>query len=285
MAEAGRSSGYRTPENEAYNEVTLADIVKVLHRRKIVLGAVFLVVVLIGVSVTALTTPEYESKATIIPLEHRDIIKNWLDSRQAAERVVDGLGDPLLRTLYPDRWDDGADTWGEARPDRERAAVRLMDHVTITSRDGGARADEERFLQVTVRMTDPTMARDVAAAYIGTLDALRPDLENITRQEAFDRYYDGQNEQAAQNRAEVTARQLDYWLRLDAASTPEDPVSPNVRLNIALSVVLGVVMGVFLVFFVEWLSQYRAQNRRLEIPDEEDEPPTRSTLHRSDRPS
>lgn len=270
MPDAGRSSGGGpAPEPETYTEVTLADIVKILHRRKLVLGVTFLVVLLAGVAVTATTAPEYESKATIIPLEHRDIIKNWLDSRLAAELVVDALGEPLLIELYPDRWDEGSGSWEETRPGRERAAARLMEQVTITTRDSGTRATEERFLQVAVQMGDPVVARDVAESYIGTLERLRPDLENITRQEAFDRYYDGSNEQAAQSRAEVTAKQLDYWLALDAASMPEDPVSPNVKLNIALSVVLGLVLGVFLVFFVEWLSNYRAQNRALEVPDED----------------
>lgn len=268
MADPGASGDRDVREPEGYTEVTLADIVKILHRRKLVLGVTFLVVLLVGVAVTVVATPEYESRASIIPLEHRDIIKNWLDSRKAAELVVDALGEPLLIELYPQRWDDVADQWADAAPNREKAARKLMEQVSVTSRDTGVRGNEERFLEVSVRLGDPILARDVAGAYIGTLERLRPDLENITRQEAFDRYYDGSNEQAAQNRAEVTAKQLDYWLPLDAASTPESPVSPNVRLNIALSVVLGLVLGVFLVFFVEWLSNYRAQNRALEVPDE-----------------
>ncbi|MBW3583349.1 MAG: hypothetical protein KY455_09655 [Euryarchaeota archaeon] len=255
------------PEETEYKEVTLADIVKVLHRRKLVLGTVFLVVLLAGVGVTALTTPMYESKASIIPLAHQDIIKNWLDSRNAAELVTDDLGEPLVRALFPDRWDAERRAWDGNEPSREDAGRALKESVTVAARTTGVRGETERYLEVTVTLSDPLLARDVAAAYIESLQVLRPNLENITRQDAFDRYYDGSNEQEAQNRAEVTAKQMDYWLMLDRASTPQDPVSPNVTLNIALAVVLGLVLGVFTVFFTEWLSNYRAQNRSLDLPE------------------
>jgi len=255
------------PEDEAeYQEVTLADIVRTLHRRWMVLGAVFLLVVLGGVAFTAFSTPEYESTTTLVPLEHGDIIKNWLDSRNASALVVGSLGDPLLQELYPDRWDASTQTWksGQA-PGREESAAAVDDRTTVEYR-GNDRTSSERYLALTVRLTDPALARDVADAYVATLGELRPRLEDITQQEAFEKFYDGSNEQAAQRNAETTAQQRDYWLVLDPAGTPRDPVAPNVTLNIALAVVLGLMLGVFSVFLVEWASNYRAESRRIEAP-------------------
>lgn len=269
-------------DDTAYEEVTLADIVGVLHRRKILLGAVFLTAVLAGVAVTTLTTPQYESQATLIPLEHDDIIKNWLDSRNAGERVVDAIGAPLVQELFPGRWDADAGAWDGKPPSREEAGRALKKQVEVTSATTRFANEQERYLEITVTLADPLLARDVAAGYVATLDVLRPHLENITRQEAFDRYYDGSNEQEAQNRAEVTAKQLAYWLELDAASTPERPVSPNVTLNMALAVVLGLVLGVFTVFFVEWLSNYRTETRRLDVTEAPARSETKPAVERSD---
>lgn len=251
-----------------YEEITLADIVGTLGRRKVLLGSVFLLVLLGGVAFTVFTPPEYESTTTIVPLEHGDIIKNWLDARHAGELVAEDLGDPLISKLFPDRWNAGAQAWNGEPPTLEDAGRELAE-ATRVSYD--QRANAERFLSLTVTLGDPLMARDVANAYIATLDELRPSLEDITRQEAFDQYYDGSNEQEAQNRAEVTAKQLDYWLVLDTANTPQDPSSPNVVLNIALSVVLGLMLAVFAVFFWEWMQNYRAQAKLPEIPQRQEE--------------
>jgi hypothetical protein len=256
----GRAGEADDGGGEGYNEITLADIVRTLQRRKLVLISVFLVVVLAGVAVTATTAPQYESTATIIPLEHRDIITKWLQSRQAAEHVIESKGHPLLVELFPGRW-DGA-SWDPREPNQEEAGKRLASSVSVGSR---GQADE-RFLEITVRLGNPTLARDVAQGYVESLTLLRPDLENITRQEVFPRYYDGTNEQEARRLAEVEARQKDYWLPLDRADLPNSAVVPNTTLNMALSVVLGMMLGVFGVFLVEWIAAYRSQTRRVDVP-------------------
>ncbi len=251
--------------NEAggYSEITLADIVNTLQRRKFVLVAVFLVVLLAGVGVTAATTPEYESSASVIPLEHTDIIRNWLDSRQAAREVITITGDPLLAVLFPDRFDEATGTWDGPEPSMQQAARRLQESTSLSrGTDGG-----DRYLELTVRLTSASVARDAAQGYVESLDVLRPHLENITRQEVFPDYYDGTNEQEARRLAEVEARQKEYWIPLDEASMPASAVVPNTTLNLALATVLGLMLGVFAVFFVEWVSSYRAQTqRRVDVP-------------------
>ncbi len=252
--------------DEDYKEITLADIVGTLGRRKLVLGSVFILVLLAGVAFTAFTTPEYESKTTIVPLEHGDIIQNWLDSRHAAELVALDMGDPLVSKLFPERWNANAQNWIGEPPTREAAGKALAEATEVSQ---FTRDDKQaRLLSVTVRMTDPLLAKSVADGFIRTLDVLRPDLEAIVQQEAFDQYYDGSNEQEAQGRAEVKAKQMNYWLVLDTANTPEGPVSPNVVLNIALSVVLGLMLAVFAVFFWEWMANYRLERKTLEVPGE-----------------
>lgn len=269
--------------DEEFEEVTLADIVRVLHQRKIVLGSVFLVCMLVGVAFTAFATPQYESQATMIPLEHRDIISNWLDSRRAAGLVVEEMGDRVNSALYPDRWDSQAQAWTGEEPTTQEAGAELAKHVTIEEGSSGVGGTDQRFLAVTVQLSDPVLARLVAEAYVETLDDLRPRLENITRQEAFNRYYEGDNEQQAQRRAEVTAENKDYWIMLDEPLTGEQ-VSPNAVLNLSLAGVLGLFLGVFGAFFANWIQQFRAETRSVEFPNEESgrEPPPGRQPERSD---
>ncbi len=249
---------------EEYEEITLADIVRTLGKRKLVLGTVFLLVVLAGVAVTVFTPAEYESTTTLVPLEHGDIIKNWLDSRHAAELVATSLGDPLVSELFPDQWNAASQSWIGEPPALEDVGRALSERTSVEYRLD--RNTNDRFLALTVTMTDPLLARDVANAFVATLNTLRPELEEITQQEAFDQYYDGSNQQEAERRAEVTAKQKDYWLVLDKANTPQDQSSPNVMLNLALSVVLGLMLAVFMVFFVEWMQNYRAEAKPVEVP-------------------
>ncbi len=252
------------PPEPEYEEITLADIVQVLHRRKIVLISIFLVTILAGIAVTAFSEPEYESEATMIPLEHQDIIHNWLASRNSAELVVDRVGDPVTSQLYPDRWNEQQGAWEDEPPTSEQAAARLVQHVTVTEQ-------EDRFLRLTVTFNDPQLTQTVASAYLETLDDLRAHLEDITRQEAFDRYYDGTNEQQAQNRAETTAQQKDYWIMLDRPLTG-DQTSPNPTLNIALAATLGIMLGIFSAFLLEWVQNYRTEMRNVDVPSDEQGP-------------
>lgn len=243
------------------NEVSLMDIVHVLQKRKIAVGAVFLACVLVGVTLTALTTPLYTSKADVVPLEHTSIIQSWLESRHAGELVAADLGDRLLPSIFPGRWDAANGRWNGEPPSAEEAGAAVKSYVTIDPSKKGT-------LTVSVTMPDPLLARDVADSYVRTLDQLRPHLENITRQASFDKYYDGENELQAQSRAEVTARQMNYWLVLDDANVPGGPVSPRPLLNVTLAAVLGIVLGVFAAFVLEWFGNYRAGGRPVDVPAE-----------------
>lgn len=264
MAASTRGSTFGAPAREVvsasddeFEEISLVDIVRVLHRRRVVLAAAVVLSLVAGGALTFLTTPVYEAKATLIPLEQGDIIQNWLGSRQAAEFAVQFVGDPLYAALAPDAWDATAASWiGAPLTDRE-LAQRLAGHVSVDP--ASTRSTE---LGVTVSMTDPVLARDVAAAYVASLTALRPQLENITRSALFDKYYDGTNSQEAQARAETAAREKSYWLTFDEPTIPSSPVKPRPVLYMTLAGVLGVMGGVMLVFMLEWVSKYRSEFTR-----------------------
>jgi uncharacterized protein involved in exopolysaccharide biosynthesis len=260
---------------EEYKEVTLADLVRTLFRRKFVLAGVFLLVVLAGVAYTVFQDPEYEAQTSLVALEHGDIIKNWLASRHAGELVAQDLGDPVVKEFFPERWDAGAQQWRGEPPSIQEAGAAIAKTASVRFEASVQRESGfvDRLLTVKVRTSDPVLARDIANAYVDTLEVLRPVLENITRDQRFEEFYrDTGNEQTARAEAEKIARNRNYWLPLDSAGTPKSPVSPNVTLNIALSVVLGLLLAVFAVFFVEWASNYRAQAAPVEAPPEPEKP-------------
>src|SRR5688572_26202620 len=112
-------------------EVTLADLVRTLWRRKWVLLSVFVLVFAGGAAYTFLQKPEYTSRSTIVALEQQDIIQRWLESRQAAEWVADRLGDPLLSELFPDDWSAANGNWKGEPPSEEEAGRALAGQVTV----------------------------------------------------------------------------------------------------------------------------------------------------------
>ena len=249
-----------------YEEVTLADLVSTIWRRKVVLGVVFSLCVVGAVSVTAFSQRQYEAHATLIPLQDPDIIANYLDSRQAAAWVGEQIGDRLLQELFPSDWTGTG--WRSGAPGSDDIGSAVSRIVNVRSEQTSERDNAERKITITVEFTDPALSRDVANGFLAALENLRPLLENKTRQELFGQFYNGDNEQQARSRAEVEARERDYWLVLDNARTPVAPSSPNVTLNIALGVVLGFMLGIFSVFIVEWASKYRAERRAVVTPDQ-----------------
>ncbi len=257
--------------DDEYKEITLADLVSTIYRRRLILIAVFMVSVIVGVSITVFATPEYEATATVVPLENADIIKNHLDSRRAGEVVYDMYGDALVSRLFPGQWDADAQSWRGEPPTRIQVGSLI---AGMTSVQGSQLVEqEERLVTVTVTSSDPVLARDVANAVLDSLQWLRPEFENLTIEQKFETYYqqNGGNAQAARRDAEAVAQSKSYWFILDTATTPGAPSSPNVTLNIALSVVLGLMLGVFSVFVVEWASNYRADRRQVDAPEPHDE--------------
>lgn len=272
------SEGGSVGADPVYREVRLIDVLRILHRRKVVVAGIFLFAILGGVAYTAVQAPEYESSATVIALAHPDIMVEWLESRHAAGLVAADLGDSLTSRLFPDRWDDATSSWRGEPPTSEEAAGAVADMISVS------KTGEGRILEVTFTYTDPSTTRDVGRAYLRSLDALRPHLENISRQELFDRYFDGSNQADAEQRADLAAKQKTFWLVLDTPSLPESPVRPNPVQNVALAAALGVAAGVGAALFLEWLSKFRAESRPLDLPGPATPPeppaPERSAVRR-----
>ncbi|HEX2066927.1 MAG TPA: Wzz/FepE/Etk N-terminal domain-containing protein [Candidatus Thermoplasmatota archaeon] len=236
-------------------EVTLADIVRVLWRRRYVLLTVFLVVLGGGVAYTVLKAPTYTAKATLVAIEQQDVIVRWLESRQAAEWVAQRLGAPLAQELYPDG--------GEPTPQevgRDLASRVTIEQVPVQA----GRVD--RTLRVAVGFTDPGLARDIANAYTDSLEVIRPSLQNVTESALFAQFYKGENPADARRQAHQVALEREYWLVVDRAYAPQSPSSPNVSLNVALSVVGGLMLGVLAAFLAEWVAGYRVSSRAPPVP-------------------
>jgi len=234
-----------------YEEVSLVDIVRVLHRRRMVVGAVIVLSLLAGGAITFFAVPDYEATASMIPLEHEEIISSWLSSRQSASFATTAVAGSLYATLFPNDWDATTGTWIGAPRDLENVALAVSNRVVIGS------TSEDRSLTITVTMPDPLVARDVAQAYLDGLEALRPELENLTKSQLFDKYYDGTNSQEAQRRAETAAVEKAYWLVFDSPTIPSSPVRPRPSLNMAVAGTLGIMGGVFIAFGLDWFDKYR----------------------------
>lgn len=259
----GEIGAHRSPtasDAEEYREVSLVDIARVMYRRRLLLALALAASLAGGAAFAVFTTPEYEARATLIPLEEAEIIENWLGSRQAAEYAVGAVGERLYPSLYPTSY-DSTTGWKGAPPTSTQLALALKGHVIV---DPGTR--DTALIGLRVVLPDPIVAQSVAAAYLDSLDVLRPQLENITRAELFDKYYDGTNAQEAQRRAETTAREKSYWLLFDEPVVPSSPVRPQPVLYMFIAVAIGVVGGVALVFAIEWLSKYRGEFARVEPP-------------------
>ena len=238
------------------DEVSLADIVRVLWRRRWVLLGLFLVTVAGAVAYTLLKDPLYESEATVVAVEQQDVIQHWLESRQAAVWVADRLGEPLVSRLFP----------GEADPGDERAGRAVAGLVTVTVAPRTTQ-QVDRSIAIKVATTDANLARDVANAYIASLEVIRPQLQNVTESQLFVQFYDGQNEPEARRQAHQVALEREYWIVVDPAYAADRPSSPNVPLNLGLGAVLGLLLGVVGAFFAEWLAAYRLSSRAPAVPE------------------
>lgn len=235
-------------------EVTLADLVRVLWGRRFVFAAVFLLVVAGGVGYTLLKTPEYTATATLVAIEQQDVIQRWLESRQAGAWVGEELGEPLASSLgLP----------ADAGDERLGRAVAGLVQVSVVPPVSG-RVD--RTMKVTVTHTDAGLGRDVANAYLESLEVIRPTLQNVTESALFAQFYDGQNAQDARRQAHEVALEREYWIVVDPAYAATSPSSPNVQLNVALSVVLGLLLGVVAAFTWQWAANYRVSSRAPDVP-------------------
>ena len=263
MGTAGKDAP--RPSSPEYDEISLVDIARVLYRRKLALATALVLALLAGGALTLFTPPEFEAEAQIIPLEHTAIVRTWLNSREAAAFAATSTGGRLNEVLFPDEWDEARATWSGAPRTEDEIATALLEHRRVT---GGTTtgANANPVLDLSITLSDAQVAQQVAQAYVDSLATLRPELENITRSELFDQYYDGTNAQEAQARAERAAREKTYWIVFDSPTVPDEPVRPRPVLNMALATVLGLILGVFAAFGLEWLSRYRGELTAPEPP-------------------
>jgi hypothetical protein len=246
-------------------EVTLADLVRTLWRRRWVLLVAFLLVFTAGAAYTFLKAPEYTATATLVALEQQDIIQRWLESRQAAEWVADDLGDPLLSRLFADRWDASAGGWRGEPPTAEEAGAAVSDRVEVrTVPPVSGRTD--RTMRVVAALTDAGLAQGVANSYVASLEAIRPRLQNVTESALFQQFYDGQNAEDARRQAHTVALEREYWIVVDPAYAPSSPSSPNVPFNLALAGILGLLLGGLAAFTAQWVGNYRVSSRAPAVP-------------------
>jgi hypothetical protein len=251
-----------TPEVQ---EVTLADLLRTLWRRKWVLLVAFLLVFTGGAAYTFLKTPQYQSRSTLVALEQQDIIQRWLESRQAAEWVADHLGDPLLSRLFPGDWSASSGGWRGEPPTAEKAGAAVAQHVKVAA-NPPVPGRTDRTLRVVATLADAGLARDVANAYVSSLDVIKPQLQNVTESALFQQFYDGQNAQDARRQAHTVALEREYWIVVDPAYAATEPSSPNVPVNLALAGVLGLLLGVFAAFTAQWVGNYRVSSRPPAVP-------------------
>lgn len=251
---SSNAGGDPSRELDVVEGLNLEDLRAIFRRRRILFAATFVFSLLAGAAFTYFTPPEYESKATVYTLEHSEVIHGWLQSAQAAEHAVIKVGDPLNPILFPEDWDPSAGTWRGPIPPTEVRARALLKHVTISDPVVTVTTTTPR-VAIVVALPDPTVARDVASAYVDSLDTLRPILENITRSVLFDKYYDGSNAQEAQRRAESVANEKAYWLVFDKPALPSLPTKPRPVLYMSVAASLGLVAGAILVLTVDRVSR------------------------------
>ncbi len=209
--------------------------------------ATLTICILVAVSFATLRSPNYESRWSIVPIDEGDLIRNWMNSRNVSAMVAASMESRLAPVLFPAAWDAGTGSWRGSGVPLDELADKLRDQVRFRIGAPETQTGVSRFLEVVVSMPDPILARDVAEAYFAALGTLRPVLENITRQEAWDRYYRDQfaegGEEEAKARAEAFAKERIFWITLDTPTTPTRESGPSTPTNLALGLILGALLG------------------------------------------
>lgn len=231
------------------------------RRRLVTFLAVFLICVIAAATTAVARTPYYESRCSIVPIDQADLIRNWLYSLNASAVVTSELENRLGPVLFPRAWDVGSGTWLGTPPSQDRMAQALRDHVRLRIGAPETQTATERYVEVIASFQDPILAKDVATAYLRTLDKLRPVLENITRQEATDRYYSQQftegSQEEATSRAETYARERIYWIVLDAPALPTRSAGPGSVAILIIGASLGLLLGALSIPAIDLLDRAR----------------------------
>jgi hypothetical protein len=230
----------------------LARALHLVRRRRVPMTVAFLILMAGGLFLSVMWAPTYEVSTVVVAFDHAHVMHDWFVSRQAAESVVATMGEPFVHYLVP----NGPRV--AVYSAEEEAAMLLQERVRV-SQIPAERGEAPR-LRVTVGMDNAVVARDVAQAYLDSLDELRPRLENLTRAQLFDRYYTG-DEAAALAMAQTAAQQRAYWLVFDAPTIPSAPVSPNRALIAGAGLVIALVVAAVLGAVLDWLPRLREAYR------------------------
>lgn len=247
QADTPPEPGQGPPPEPYYEEVTLADLAITLwdHRRPAL--AVLGIVLLVTMTYTAVATPQYEATATLVPTHEEATILAVLESDHYAAHVAETLG--LVEEL------------GDGNP--TRAGQALSDQVSVSTGSDQVRGEKRNVVRVTATSSDASEAAAIADAYVTTLDSTRGLLENVTFDKRWEQYYQESNKNATQARANLTAlvQGYTYYRPLDAASVPDEPVSPDWQLNLALAATLGAMLAFMTPFVLEAGKNVRAELR------------------------
>jgi len=228
-------------------EVTLADLLDVLIRRRRLVVATFALVLLATIVVTVATPPAYTAVATIEPTNERDTVLALLGSDEFAADVAMHLG-------AVDELGDGNATL---------AGQTLQEHVTIRDGSQASRSSNAALIEIEAEATTATRAGSIAKAYTATLGEHRGHLENVTWDKNWQKYYEqaGKNETKAKAQLRDLVTNMGYYETVDKPTVPPQADSPNWSLNLALGVTLSVMLALFVPFLMEGVANALDERR------------------------
>lgn len=244
---------------EEYQEITLADLVDTLVKRKVIVIVTLLLAVGIGAVLSSTEPVTHVAEASFVPLGSTTIITSYLDSHQAAKDILAAEGDTIRPLLDPDGEMTDAQMVEEIR---EMTRIKWSDPV-VQDPEGGDRV----LITARVEADDEQVAVAIAEAYLTVLPTIRPFLQEEYEDTRFNFYF-ARTEHLALNVTEARelargdAERKEFWFIFDEqADVKETGGDSNLKLNLALGVVLGLMLGVFAAFTAEWWSNYRAERR------------------------
>lgn len=231
-------------QNTYQEEISLADYVRILWRRKFMLAAICTVSVAATMIVSLLLPQYYRSEALILvnapesgglgavlsasPFagsltgslgglsSPADKILVFLKSRTVAEMVVKRLD--LLRVFNEKKWDAVKGDWKDpAKPPLMEDAVKMLGKKVTAFKKS-----KEGSITITVEWKDPKLSAQIANYYVAALAAFMKD------------------------KSVNTTVQI-----VDPAVPAERKSSPRIALNMAMAGILSLFIGAVIAFFLE----------------------------------
>lgn len=229
------------------NEITLADIIKVLIKYKNLILSLVLISVLAAAVLSFFTPKEYKATATILPAQGSmgsDLLGALsgitfgsegfggggngqliavLKSQVLAKTVIEDLG--LLKVIYKKYWDENTQNWKkDFVPSVDKGARYLSSNLEVKSgKNTGS-------LEIIFSNEDPQIAAAIVNSYVKKL-----------------------SEFLIQNSIKISFRPL------DPAIPPDAPYKPKIKQNILLAGLASVFIGIMLAFFLNYLKNTNLQ--------------------------